>query len=392
MKTQLLSILAAVALLFSACEKEIIDPIDGGTGAILLECDALEADRALKNDPDKPIDYVVDCVMSLTGNITVEPGTVIQFNDEAGWAVVDNGSLKALGTGSAPIVFTAKSKAKGSWRGLYFETASVNNQLEHCQIEYAGGSAFNSNDDRASIIVWADARVKIDRCEISKSENAGISMEYGGANVQLSNTKITQGNSSPVVAIAEYVGVFDGSSDFSGNAKDYLLINAGDMDGGKRIQKTNVPYRFSAEQFPFGFNVNSGVLTIDPGVNIEMGSAASIYVNTGAALRAVGSSSEKITFTSVDKVPGAWGGIYFSFTTNVNNLIENSLIEYAGDGTDSGKGAISLWANPRVTVRNTEFRSLPTCAVYSYNGESNPNLTLENNTLSSVTGQELCWD
>jgi hypothetical protein len=390
-KVKLLILLIAVIFLGQACNKtDKNDPIDK-TAPIVLACDYFELDRTLKNDPDKQVDYIVTCLSAVNGKITIEPGTVIVFEDDAALRVFPGGSLKAVGTASDSIVFRSKTPLKGAWRGIFFESTSINNELSYCIIENAGGISFNSNGNRGAIIMWTGARAKINHCDIRNSETIGISMEYGGALVVLTNTRIRQSNSVPVIALASYIDIFDLSSDFSGNGNNRLQINGGEV-GGKRMKKTNVPYYFNATVFPDKHISSQGVFTIDPGVEIEMGNNAVILIDDNGGFSSRGTESERIHIRGYDAIAGSWSGIYFKFTTNINNVMEHTVISNAGDGTDFGKGAVSLWANPRVTIRDCEFRSIPVCAVFSYNGASNPNLVLENNIMVNVNGIELCWN
>jgi hypothetical protein len=391
LKIKFLILLFAVIFVGYACNKtDKNDPTDK-TAAIMLSCDYFESDRTLKNDPEKPVDYIVTCLSAVNGRITIEPGTVIVFEDDAALRVFPGGSLKAVGTASDSIIFRSKTPVKGAWRGIFFESSNINNELAYCIIENAGGISFNSNGNRGAIIIWTGARAKIKNCDIRSSETIGLSMEYGDAIVELNNTRIRLSNSVPVIALASYVDIFDLSSDFSGNGNNRLQIYGGEM-GGKRIKKTNVPYYFNATVFPDKHISSQGVLTIDPGVEIEMGNNAIILVDDNGGLSSRGTASEKIQIRGYDAIAGSWSGIYFKFTTNINNVLEHTVISHAGDGSDSGKGAVSLLADPRVTIKDCEFRSLPVCAVYSYSGSTNPNLVLEGNTLINVNGNELCWN
>jgi len=75
--------------------------------------------------------------------LTIEPGTTLVFEQDARLTVwSDTGALYAVGTASAPIVFTGLSAQPGYWCGLYFhDTHSTDNRLEHVIVEYGGGDA-----------------------------------------------------------------------------------------------------------------------------------------------------------------------------------------------------------------------------------------------------------
>jgi hypothetical protein len=91
--------------------------------------------------------------------VTIEPGVIIRFprvtfSGAAQSAVnVDSGpdngvwkplgALKALGTASAPIVFTSgeASPAAGDWMSIILEELDPRTQLDHVEIAYAGANA-----------------------------------------------------------------------------------------------------------------------------------------------------------------------------------------------------------------------------------------------------------
>ncbi|MGB1041595.1 MAG: hypothetical protein ACPGVD_12030 [Flavobacteriales bacterium] len=101
---------------------------------------------------------------------------------------------------------------------------------------------------------------------------------------------------------------------------------------------------------------NGAGLIIEPGVTIEFTSDAGISVGTyteAGYLDADGSFAQKITFTGKTKSPGFWRGISVAPTNrDVRNLIDNSIIEYAGSSvlntTSAGfgyKSAIGVGAS-----------------------------------------------
>lgn len=392
MKTNIFLVFALILVLLASCKKVDPDPPMGLTEPTLLTCGDLDQTVTLRNDPNKPIDYIVDCLMFVEAAITIEAGTVIQFDDGVGFMVRGAGSIRAIGSQDALIVFTSRTKQKGAWRGLYIESSSINNVFEHCRIEYGGGDSFNSNDNKGAIVVWAGSRLKLDNVIISDSENYGISMEYGDTNFQMTNSTITDTDGGPIITIARNATSLGSGNSFTGNSEDWITVLSGFFSPNATLGKLDVPYRFDVSTFPFEMIVESGVLTIEPGVQIEMEPSATLKVDANGSLKIIGSSLDPVVITGAVKSPGSWSGIYYVFTTNINNVIEHALIAHAGDGSEAGRGAISLWANPRLRVSNVHFENLPNCAIFNHAGATNPNLTLENNTLTEVAGEELCWE
>lgn len=74
----------------------------------------------------------------------------------------------------------------------------------------------------------------------------------------------------------------------------------------------------------------NGALIIEPGTTIAFENAAGIYIGGSASIRATGSSTEKITFTTTGNTT-SWAGIYIASTSSQNEL-SNCIVEYAGNG------------------------------------------------------------
>ena len=108
---------------------------------IILDCSGISAPTTWENGA-AAVDYVVQsgCVIDITDVLTIEPGTVIQFEENSGLGIYDNGALKAVGTSSLPIVLEGKDNVRGYWRGIHIETNTLNNQLDHVTIANAGAN------------------------------------------------------------------------------------------------------------------------------------------------------------------------------------------------------------------------------------------------------------
>lgn len=395
------SILALAIILFSACQKEELPPKKTILPPIKLECNAFtENDMVLKNDTNRPIDYYVSCVMDIHKNISIEPGTVIQFADDAGFAIDESsisgiGSLKAIGTEEKPIELVAENNKKGAWKGLYFNTPKTTNQLKHVKIDNAGGSAFNSNNDLGSIVLWADAKLSMKNIVISNSASYGFNANYTNSVFSLNNSTISTCEKAPILITQSYIGEINNSNQFTNNKKSYIRVevNTDAIEKDISISKLNIPYRIFS--YNNGFQhllIKKGTTQITEDVTIEFEDGTGIYVDDDGTLK-VNSSGERVLFTGVEKQANAWKGIYFQFTQGFNSL-KNLTIEYAGNTYDGNNSAIGMWGDPRVAVSNIEFKHINGCAFTDYNNTAsspNPNFSQSNNTFTSVS-QQVCYN
>ncbi len=353
-----------------------------------VDCNhTIKSGGTLKNDPDAPVDYVVTCEVHLNGDVIIEPGTVIEFTTGSGLQVNDKGSLSINGTANDPVTLTGVDKTPGSWKGLLFDSDDTKNSMTHTKVMYAGGGAFNSNGDLGSVIVWAASTLTMSNCTVSNSAAYGLNASYTEAMVTLNNNTFTA-NDMPAKIKAELLAIATGSNDYTGNTKDFVLLDfyTSTLNKATTWHKINVPFLAKGTQL-----VSNAMLTIEAGVEVHMGTGTYIHIQEKGGIKAVGTASNPIIFRGENAVAGAWEGIGISFTSNPLNEIGYVKIMHAGG--DNRKGAIYMWAKPVVNVHHVDFTDVKTCALYAAPSSSSPNTNL---LLASCTytncGGQLCGD
>lgn len=148
-----------------------------------------------------------DIIIPATKKLTVQPGTTLRFLGHYG--ILAEGSLQALGTAAAPIIFTVADttgfhdltpmSGAGSWNGLAIRTTTDSDStlIEHCHLEYgkaAGVSLDPSGYDAASggaVHVYNTTRVRISHSVITNN----IALGGGGALLSRNSTVNMLGNS-----------------------------------------------------------------------------------------------------------------------------------------------------------------------------------------------------
>lgn len=132
------------------------------TSASILLHAPMQNDVTLSPDVPYLLSDVLDVPQGMT--LTLNPGVILDF--QSNWAGIQiDGTLKAVGTESNPIVFRSyyydiPSTSPGSWLGLEFTKTSLNSDLENVDISYAaafyaGGPSFGSGIrvDQSSILL-----------------------------------------------------------------------------------------------------------------------------------------------------------------------------------------------------------------------------------------------
>ncbi len=87
------------------------------------------------------VPYRFDATVEVAARLTIEAGTELQFRENASVNVVQNGSLTAIGTETAPVVFTGTDPTVGYWSGIFFESASSSNVLRHVEVRFSGSKS-----------------------------------------------------------------------------------------------------------------------------------------------------------------------------------------------------------------------------------------------------------
>ncbi len=132
----------------------------------------------------------------------------------------------------------------------------------------------------------------------------------------------------------------------------------------------NSPYIVTGD-----ISVNGSTLTIQAGVTVKFDQYATLFID-GGVLRAVGTSSAPITFTSSEAspTPGYWGGIFFSDSTvGTNTLLQYVTVEYGG--ANYGSNLYIYYASP--TIKNCTIRKSSGYGIYTYGGSP----VIQNNSI-----------
>ena len=101
------------------------------------------------------------------------------------------------------------------------------------------------------------------------------------------------------------------------------------------LRKINVTYQVSNSSVynhSGGISVDN-VLTIEPGVVIEHDANVKWNIQENGAFKAVGTTSQPIVFTAINKVLNGWIGIYFDSEHPLNE-IAHAQFHYSGKQQD----------------------------------------------------------
>ena len=380
-------------LALSSCKKdEEEDAPDTAKEPTTITCSDFSGSMTLTNDPDLDVDYIIDCELAVTGAFVVEAGTHVQFNTGAGISVDGSGSITALGSAASPIIFEGSSDINGSWKGIFIRTNDVNNRLEYVTIRHGGGEAFNSNDDKGNIVLYATGRITIDHCTIANSAQYGLNGNYSDADLSVTNTSFNNNTLAPILLQSNLAHNIASNNSFTGNGDQVVRLRSEEIEQEVTWHKLTVPYLIMDDDYGITRTVNirdNGGVTIEAGTDIKFDSNTGIYISDGY-LEAIGTASEPITFKGDTEVAGSWKGLFFD-GANVRNRLDYAEVAYAGSTEMGGYYAtIMLWADTYLSITNSILRDPSANASCGINAPLNGvNLINTGNTFTNIT-TEVC--
>ena len=332
---------------------------DSASSPKKLPC-KIENDMVLVNTRME-VDYFIDCVLDLTAKLTIEPGVIIEFGENAGLGVYDQGKLQIEGNENEQVVLRGAYKTAGYWRGIHIENDS---KLEHAIIQHAGSNYVYCCREPSSIF----AR----QC-----------------NLEITNTKIESGSGC---------GIFVGN-DLNLTTDQLTILNHEGEDycysGPETItQKQDQPRVLKNSPRPVDYKVREGVvvdvtstLTIEPGVVIEFGEDAGLGVYDQGSLQVLGNAGDKVILRGEQPQAGYWRGIHLES----DSRIEHAIIQHTGSSyvyCCFDPAAIFL-RKGNFTIKNTDINSSTGCGIYQ---RSSATLEVDNNSFYNNSQGNICSD
>ena len=347
---------------------------EGNKAPITLDCNYFteNPNTVLKDNLEAPVDYIITCVTRVNGKLTIDPGVVIAFEQDAGLEFKDKSSFKMEGTAKKPIILTGKEKTKGFWRGIHTESPSPNNVMSYVTIDYAGGGG-----SKAALAIYKEnSNLTMDHCTFSNSKYNGmvVNDEVGkdAHNIIMNNCTFTK-NNIPVQTNITRLNMFNGSNSFSGNKNDYIHIDRQNLYGDATWAKLDVPY-FLQDNFMY----KDGVLTVEPGTEIIMSAQNWMHVSNKSSLVMVGTAADPIIIRGEHDAAGFWQQLNIDSSSPLNE-IGHVIFKNAGRTTDTPNGAVFLGSSNFLNIHDVVFSN---CFEYGLSIQNASKSHLEHTNLS----------
>ncbi|WP_291856127.1 right-handed parallel beta-helix repeat-containing protein [Marinilabilia sp.] len=254
--------------------------------------------------------------------LTIEPGVTVEFVQDAGLSISsDNSVLVAAGTEEEQITFTGEQEITGYWRGLSIFSNSVENEISHAEIRYAGSTSAGTYFDAAALTI-DQAKIQLSDVTITNSGQYGIQTRRDESEFPMHNMTFKENEGDHAFVHISQLGYFDEASIFDGVG--YVTAYGGGTTHDMTISALN-----DAKYQIVNFVDFEHEIVINDGAIFEFGPDAGIIVRDGSVIKANGTESNKIVFTGTSKTPGAWRGIFIG-SSSVDNIIEHAEISYGG--------------------------------------------------------------
>lgn len=389
-----LILLGLIAFTFTSCSKnETVVPDEDEPPQVVIKepvkltCDYFQEDRILENDPDRPVDYIVDCAIKLReSTLSIEAGTVIEFTENGSIEVeqfYESAALIAKGTADKPIIFRGTKQEKGHWQGIRISNDNNTNELDYVVIQDAGREEWGQGNPQGGLSLGRHGggfgKVKLTNSQLINNRGYGLDSRIfarGSTIEHIIKNNTFKNNDHPVHASMYNLQFLDPSNDFNGNNIDEIHV----VSGGNGTQTTTNDATWYNHEVPYIFSPGvvglSSKITIEPGAVLKFPSAGKLVVDrtnygnqgTGGGLIAKGTAEKPIVFTGIEPLPRYWAGININ-TQYAGNEISHAVIEYTGtvegDKTHNLKLTTASGGATYLNIHNVAFRhsNVSKCAI-----------------------------
>ncbi len=354
--------------------------------AVLINSNITE-DRTLEDifaDPSQP-DYRVTQSITASAVLTVKPGVVIEFAENAFLTVESGGgALIALGEASNKITFTTANLAGGiRWGGIYFASQDSRNAFDHVVISYGGNSDMRRFADfvdvPANIGLGEGAKLKLTNTEVSHSGGYGMYVRYGEI-PEFSSNAFTDNTLSGLSLTITQAAIVDPATTFADNIAGDVRIFSSTVNENITLEALSG----DAYYFVSGSLTLAADVILNAGVELRMDEDVFITVTDDGSLVAEGTATDRIILTAQD-TDNPWGGIKMASTDSKNKFAYTTVSRAGGIAIREFADFVDIPANigmydgAKLSLTNSTVSDGEGYGIYVRYGELT---AFENNTIS----------
>lgn len=300
----------------------------------------------LKADGEGP-HYTVSGTLTIEGgDLTIEAGTIIEFEENSKLVISDNGSIAADGTAEAPIILRGTTATAGHWYGVRVDSTSQKNNFNYVTIAHAGGTKLDTFAEPANLLVY-EGSIKVTNSTFTDSDGFGVAHSENSDFDTFENNTFENNDSGAVAITVNNLGELDNGSTYNGIVW---------VEDGNTSEDATWPAIDSGYEFAENISIESGVITLEPGVTIAVTDSKRITFSPDSTLIANGTEAAPIRIHGKTEEEGYWYGMRID-SKNTENSFDYVTVEHGGgDKLDTfAVPANVLVYEGRIRVNNSTF-------------------------------------
>lgn len=320
-----------------------------------------------------------------SGEVVIEPGTTVFFENNGGFNFTGDGRLTAIGTEDEPIVLRGREAIRGYWRALRFDDTVLASRMEWVTVMHAGREAPATAPGSGAVVVQDGVSLSIVDSAFIENGAAGINtVRSTSRQLDFSRIEFTD-NEFAVLVNPSHLGSVENLT-IEGNDVDAIVIPPAAAPAPYYVYNDatwkahNVPI-----EFRHGVQLEADIV-IEPGAEMRFRPTAGIAVREGGSLRADAEGADPIRFLGTEERQGGWRGIHVGTDRNSNRFV-NVEIRHGGNyqwfaGRPFSQGNIYIDDDSTVFVSDSTLADSEVHAIARWrNGVVNgcENMTYENN-------------
>ena len=255
--------------------------------------------------------------------LTIEPGTKIEFQDDASLIITTNGALHAIGNESDSIRFIHSGLPPNSWGKIYF---NKNCRIEICQLEYCVLENGGSGDSLSAMMICCQVVPSIRHSSIRNSVTNGIRIIGPVEMTNFGENEIINNRLAPIILSTSAIAALKPNCLISGNGLNVIrVVKTDSFTQDVTWPAMNVPYQFETD-----LQVYEHQIHLQPGVKMQFLPPNGIQITQKGTFIAIGKPDSNIIFRGVQHGRGVWKGI------QINDIQQNSQLDFAYCKFDGG--------------------------------------------------------
>lgn len=296
------------------------------------------------------VDYFICGSITVSADLTIEPGVSIVMCANAALTIAANGSINAVGTATEPITISGETNSSGYWRLLRVVSDNPNNVMHHVQISDGGGDAFYSD-----AMIWlennsASAQMEFQNCTIANSLGYGVFVENGCELPNFQNNTFADNGNAGLRIPVDQMDALDVASTYNqNNAEDYVEANASTVDANMTVLGIPVPFLMTGNT---SFEAD---VVFSAGVSVLMDAGARITVAANGSFTCDGTAADIVDIRGAVATPGHWGLIRI-VSNNPANSFTYTSIQHGGN--DAFYSNATVWLEDNSTASTLSLQNV----------------------------------